>query len=125
MKLGNPRNNGRAHDDVLIRRSLVDTIRKSKMDRKQIAESMTACLRRTVTARMITAFTAESKELHRWPAEFDIAFCEATGDYSLLRERVKRAGFRMIGPEEEELIEIGKAYVAKMKAERKLAEVQL
>lgn len=70
-----------------------------------------------VTERMLRSFTADSKELHRWPAEFDIAFCEVIGNYTLLAERIKRAGFRMIGPNEERLLSIGRAWEQKCRAE--------
>jgi hypothetical protein len=119
---GTPRNNGRPHDAVLIRRKIARAIKVSKKSRSQVAKEMTAILQVSITERMLTAFAADSKELHRWPAEFDIAFCEAVDDYSLLAERVRRAGFRMIGPEEEKLLEVGRAYLEKAKAEAVLAQ---
>jgi len=76
-----------------------------------------------VTEHMLNAFTAEAKSAHRWPAAYDIAFCEAVGDYRLLRDRVRRAGFRMVGHKELRLIAIGIAYARKRKAERFLVDV--
>jgi hypothetical protein len=100
-------------------------MKRSSKSREQIAEEMSAMLGVKITARMITSYTSESKELHRWPAEFDLAFCEVTGNYALLADRVKRAGFRLVGPNEERLLEIGRAVVQKARAEKVLAEVRL
>lgn len=108
---------GRSRDAVILRRLITEEIKRSDKSREQIAEEMSRSLAIQVTARMISSFTAESKELHRWPAGFDIAFCEAVGSYRLLAERVKRAGFRMIGPEEERFIALGKAWEQKRRAE--------
>lgn len=114
---------GRAGDDVWIRRVLVDEIKRSGKSRAEIASQMSGRLRLKVTERMITAFTAQSKELHRWPAQFDIAFCEVVGSYRLLAQRVKRAGFRMIGPEEERLLQMGEAYRKLAKAKQSFLSI--
>jgi hypothetical protein len=107
----------RQYDADAVRKLVTCEIARSSKSREQIAEEMQGLLAIPVTARMIGSFTAESKELHRWPGSFDIAFCEAVGSYKLLAERVKRAGFRMIGPNEEELLRIGRAFIAREKAQ--------
>lgn len=111
----------RKHDGAAIRQLITGEIKRSGKSREEIAGDMTVLLSIPVTARMISSFTAGSKELHRWPAEFDIAFCEAIGSYQLLQERVKRAGFQMTGPNEQRLISLGKAWEDKMRAEAILA----
>ncbi len=112
------------HEDAIeIRRLLTLLIRSSVKSREQIAEELSHLLGTTVTRRALDSYTSESAEQHRWPAQYDIALCEVLGDYSLLHERVERAGFKMIGPEEQELLRIGRAYRAKIDAEKILAEV--
>lgn len=109
-------------DAAFVRDSITSAIKRCAKSREQVADEMSANLGVRVPERMITAFTAQSKEFHRWPAAFDIAFCEVVGNYSILRERVERAGFRMIGPEEQRLIDVGRAYIEKAKAEAVLAQ---
>ena len=112
----------RAQDGDLLRATITREIKRSGQSREQIADAMSALVGCRITTRMLTAFTAESKELHRWPAAWDIAFCEVVGSYRLLEERAKRAGFRMVGPEEEELIAIGRAFLDRKKASAFLAK---
>lgn len=107
----------RKSDHVLLRNFVTAEIKKCAKSREQIADEMTALLSVKVTARMLSSFTAESKERHRFPLEFALAFCEVVGSYRLIRELAKRAGFRMVGPEEERLIVIGRAWEQKRKAE--------
>ena len=111
-------NYGRQYDATLIRKLVTSEIKRSSLSCTQIAEQMGKLLGIQITERMITAFTADSKELHRWPAEFDIAFCEVVGSYRLMSERIKRAGFSMIGPKEERWIALGKAWEQKRRAEQ-------
>ena len=112
----------RASDASAVRELVTILIRKSKKDRERIAAEMSELLRYTVTKRSLDSYTSESSDQNRWPAQYDIAFCEVVGNYRLLQERVRRAGFRMVGPDEEKLIRLGKAVLAKAKAERELAE---
>jgi hypothetical protein len=83
---------------------------------------MTSVLGIRITVLMLNDYTAASHLAHRWPAEFDIAFCLAVDDWQLLHARVKAAGFRMIGPEEERFISIGKAFLQASQAERFLSK---
>ena len=110
------------NDAQSVRTLLVQTIKRCPKSRAAIASEMESLLGRTFTEKMLNAFTAVSREDRRWPAEFDRAFCQVTNDYSLLATRVERAGFRMIGPEEERLIEIGRAFVARAAAQKLLRE---
>jgi hypothetical protein len=107
----------RKYDRTFIQSLLVQQIRKSSKSRDQIAKEMSPLVGEEITVRMLNGYTAESQEDNRWPAQFDIAFCEVVGNYKLLEERVKRAGFRMIGPKEEELLRLGRAFEAREKAQ--------
>ncbi|HEY1767797.1 MAG TPA: hypothetical protein VGG26_09080 [Terracidiphilus sp.] len=92
------------------------SIKRSGKSREQIADEMSSLIGSTVTARMITSFTAESKELHRWPGAWDRAFCVATGDDSLMKCRVEAAGYRCIRGEELELLEFGRQHLRSKRA---------
>jgi hypothetical protein len=76
---------------------------------------------------MIASFTAESKELHRWPGAWDRAFCAATGDERLLKCRIELAGYIIITATEAELLEVGRQYLIHKRSEQsiRLLERQL
>ncbi len=120
------------NDDSLVREILVSAIKSSGKSREQIADEMSVHLGVRVTERMITSFTAESKEFHRWPGAWDRAFCLSTHDDRLLRFRAELSGLKVIGQEESALLELGRQYLLQKRAaekisqlERQLAEVQL
>ncbi len=111
-------------DDAVIRHTISAVIRACRLSREQIADEMTKLLGTRVTEKMLYSYTGESNQQYRFAAAWVLAFCQSVGDFTLLQELALRAGFRMIGPEEERLIVIGKAYVAKVQAEATLREVQ-
>jgi hypothetical protein len=109
------------NDSALVRHVLAESMRRCGKSRQQIAEEMSHLVGRTVTERMLNAFTAESREDHRWPAEFDRAFCAAVGDPWLLRCRAELAGFRVIDPDEATILELGRSYLTRKRAEAEIA----
>jgi hypothetical protein len=111
----------RAEDAAAIRKTIAALIKRCGLSREQIADEMTKRLGERISVVMLNKLLAESRNDYRWPAQFDIAFCEVIGDYTLLAERAKRAGFRMVGREEERLIVIGRAWEQKRRAEKILA----
>ena len=129
---GNNAAAGTFNDDSLVRGVLSASIKRSRLSRAQISEKMTILLGLSVTERMLASFTAESKELHRWPGAWDRAFCVATGDDTLLRCRAEAAGYQLIRGEEIELLELGKEFLRQKHAtdrlqllEKRLAGVEL
>ena len=123
---------GSLNDDLMVREIVTDAIKRSNKSREQIAEDMSRLLAIPVTARMISSFTAESKELHRWPGAWDRAFCAAVGDDTSLKCRVEAAGYKLISGEEIQLLELGRQYLRRKRAneeaemlERRLAGVAL
>jgi hypothetical protein len=123
---------GSLNDDSLVRGVITRAIKQSGKSREQIADEMSVLLAMTVTARMIAAFLAESKELHRWPGAWDRALCVATGDDTLLRCRVELAGFKVMSSADVEVMELGRQYLLRQRAtehiaqlERRLAGVEL
>jgi hypothetical protein len=115
---------GSLNDELMVRSVLTASIKRSGLSREVIAERMAVLLGVTVTARMMTAFTSESKELHRWPGAWDRAFCRVVGDDALLLCRVQAAGLRMIGPEEEKVLSLGKEYLRRKRADLSLAAIE-
>ena len=120
------------NDASMIRAALVEGIRRSGKSREQIADEMSLLTGTEVTVRRLNAFTAESREDYRWPAELDRAFCAVTGCLDLIRCRVELAGFRVISQTEYELLNLGREYLRQRRAtdnvsllERRLAGVEL
>ncbi len=112
---------GSMNDDALVREIITDAVKRSGKSREQIAEEMARTLGLTVTARMITAFTSESKQLHRWPGAWDRSFCVAVNDVRLLFCRVELAGYKVIDATEFELLELGREYLRQKRASEKVA----
>ena len=95
---------------------LTNSIKTSKYSRFEIAGRMSHLLGLEITKFMIDAWTSESKESHRIPAEFLPAFCAATesraplqmlselaGMYCLPGEEALRAEIHKISEEENQL----------------------
>ena len=112
---------GSLNDDLLVRETITEAIKRSSKSREQIADEMTRTLGLAVTARMISSFTAESKELHRWPGAWDRAFCAAVGDNALLFCCVERAGFKVINSAEVDLLELGREFLRQKRASENVA----
>jgi hypothetical protein len=112
---------GGLNDDLLVREVITESIKRSGKSREQIAEEMTRTLGIPVTARMITSFTSESKELHRWPGAWDRSFCMAVSDTRLLFCCVELAGFRVIDATEAELLDLGREYLRQKRSSEKVA----
>ncbi|QHN04401.1 hypothetical protein FTO74_14290 [Granulicella sp. WH15] len=109
----------------ILRTQLKEAMQRSPLSRAQIVEKLAEATGDQVTERRLNGYLAESKEDYKFPAELILSICEILGDHSVLLKMVERAGFRMIGPEEERLLTIGAAYEAKVRAEKVLAEVAL
>ncbi len=115
---------GSMNDELMVRSVLGDAIKRSGKSRPQVAEEMSDLLGLSVTERMLNAFTAESKELHRWPAAWDRAFCHSTCDDRLLICRLQAAGLRAITPQEEKLLDLGRQYLRRKRAEKKISQIE-
>jgi len=115
---------GSLDDSSVIRGVLIQSIKRSGKSRAAIAEEMELSLARTVTDKMLDAFTAESRNDRRWPAEFDRAFCAATGDNTLLACRAEMAGLHVIDDDEYLLLDLGRQFLIRSQAEEKIALLQ-
>mgnify|MGYP000437705007 CR=1 FL=1 len=75
-------------------------LKECPLSRYQVAARMSELLGVEISKAMLDAWSAESKEYHRFPAEFLPAFCEATGNREVLRFLVERAGAYLVpGPD--------------------------
>ncbi len=77
-----------------------ECIKRCPLSRWEIAGRMSALLNQEITKYMLDTWTAESKEYHRFPAEYLPAFCQAVDSYEPLRLLAEKAGvFVLPGPE--------------------------
>lgn len=75
-------------------------LKQCPLSRYQVAARMSELTGANVTRFMLDAWSAESKELHRFPAEFIPALCEATGSQEILELLTDRSGlFCLPGPD--------------------------
>lgn len=108
----------------MVRGVITRSIKCSEKSRDQIADEMSELLGVPVTGRMITSFTAESKELHRWPGAWDRAFCKAVGDDTLLKCRAEAAGYLVISGSDIQLLELGRQYLRRKRADAQAAALE-
>lgn len=113
---------GSFDDTGLVRFTLIQSIKKSGKSRAEIAETMSFLLGRQVTEAMLNAFTAESRGDRRFPAEYDRAFCAATGDNTLMVCRIELAGLHVIDDNGMKLLELGREYLRGKRATEAMAE---
>ena len=76
---------------------LTDEIKGSRFSREEIAERMSAATGDRITVTMVNSWTAVSKPLHRFPACYVAAFCEAVESDGLIRKLAKACGRVAIG----------------------------
>jgi hypothetical protein len=112
---------GSVNDASVIRAGLVEAIRKCGKSRESLAEDMSRLTGSEVTVRRLNAFTAESREDFRFPAELARAFCVATGDFSLLRNLTEMAGFKVVTETEFEMLRLGREYLRQKRANENVA----
>ena len=115
---------GSFDDSAIIRGVLIRAIKESGRSRAEICDEMELLLARPFTVRMLDGFTADSRSDRRWPAEFDRAFCKATGDNTLLACRAEMAGLHVISAEEMLLLDLGRQFLIRNQADEKIAILQ-
>ena len=106
-----------------IRAEMVRAIKQSRLSREEIAERMSELIGRTISKEMLDAWTAESKRLHRPPAEFLPAFCVATGSDGPIRVQARKIKGDLADSDTTTLAGIGKAYL--QEEEAKVRKVEL
>jgi len=79
---------------------ITQCVKRCPLSRWQIAAQMSELLNQDISKYMLDTWTAESKEYHRFPAEYLPAFCKAVGSVEPLRILGEKAGvFVLQGPE--------------------------
>lgn len=83
-----------------LRVAFASALKRCSMSRWEVAGKMSHLLGCEITKFMLDAWTAESKDGHRFPAEYLPAFCQVTGDREALTALAEAAGlFAMPGPD--------------------------
>lgn len=83
-----------------LRVALSSALKNCSLSRWEVAGKMSHLLGCEITKFQLDAWTAESKDGHRFPAEYLPAFCRVTGDRQPLALLAEAAGlFAMPGPD--------------------------
>lgn len=99
-EINTPSNEGTANIRDALRLALTNALKKSPLSRHQVAGEMSHLLSCSITKFMLDTWTCESKENHRFPAEYLPAFCKVTGDRSPLIVLAEASDwFAMPGPD--------------------------
>jgi hypothetical protein len=115
---------GSMNDDQVIRSIVTAAIKSCKRSRAQIAEQMSYLVGDKVTERMLSSWTSEAMERHRFPLHFSRAFCRATGNWRLVQCVAEMSGFTVIGQEEVEILELGRSYLDRKAAEENMSALE-
>jgi len=102
-----------------IKDAIAESIKGSGMKRYVVAGKMSELLGAEVTESMLNAYTAESKEGYRMPAEYIPVFCKIVKYYTVLEILVSASGCRMIKSEDAYYLEIGRLQAVEKAAHRK------
>ncbi|MBN1495908.1 MAG: hypothetical protein JXA07_04010 [Spirochaetes bacterium] len=78
--------------DRELREAISASLKQCSLSRYQVVARMSELIGTDITKTMLDSWTAESKELHRFPAIFLPAFCEATGSTEPLKVLARTAG---------------------------------
>lgn len=114
-----------------LRAALSSTLKACPYDRYEVAGRMSRLLGRTITKDQLDAWTAESKEGHRIPAEYLPAFCQAAGSVEPLRLLADMSDCFLLESEDALKAELGRIAMEKRelakqeKAVRELLEQML
>lgn len=96
-----------------IRAELSEGLRRSGFSRFEVAARMSELIDTEITKSQLDSWTAESKEYHRFPAEYLPAFCYVTGHKEPLRLIAKLVQCHLLESKEALLAEIGRIDQAK------------
>ena len=83
-----------------LKETISQALKQCPLSRWEVAGKMSALLGIEVSRYTLDAWTAESKEYHRFPAEYLPAFCRVVGSMEPLSFLARQAGgFLLPGPE--------------------------
>lgn len=102
-----------------LREKLSRGLKECRYSRYEVASRMSEALGVEVTKSQLDSWTAESKEGHRFPAEYLPAFCAVTGYKQPLRMMAELVGCYVLESKEALLAELGRIDQAKRELGRK------
>lgn len=106
-----------------LRSELSEGLRRSGLSRYEVAGRMSELVDTEITKSQLDSWTAESKEYHRFPAEYLAAFCYVTGYKEPLRLMARLIQCHLLESEEALLAELGRINQAKRDLARQEAAV--
>lgn len=110
--------NGKASVDATVRALISDALKRCTLSRYEVAAKMSEILGVEITKSQLDAWSAESKENHRFPFVYIGAFCNATGDKSLARYMAKLCEGYFIEGEDALRLALGRIEEQKAKLQR-------
>jgi len=96
-----------------LRTELSEGLRKSGLSRYEVAGRMSELIDIEITKSQLDSWTAESKEFHRFPAEYLPAFCAVTSHKEPMRLMARLIQCHLLESEEALLAELGRINQAK------------
>lgn len=109
--------------DSTLRTMVTEAISRTGRSREQIADEMTFLTGRNITALMLNAWTADSKDQHRFPLAFLPAFCKATESYTLITHLAEMFELKVASAEQLELAALAERLIEKERTQRELDAV--
>lgn len=100
---------GKSSIDQAVRSIISHALKLAPLSRELVAGRMSEILGVSISKAQIDAWSAESKENHRFPVVYVHAFCLATGDYGLMRYMAELCGGYFVQGEESVDFAIGRA----------------
>ena len=94
--------------DKQLREALSEGLKQCSFSRYEAAAKMSELVGDEITKTMLDAWTAESKEQHRFPAEYLPAFCQVTGCMEPLRIMASLVKCHLVESEEAFLVELAR-----------------
>ncbi|ACV64880.1 conserved hypothetical protein [Desulfofarcimen acetoxidans DSM 771] len=101
-------NPGSLNISLQLRNTLSEGLKYSSLSRFEVACRMSELVGVEITKSQLDSWTAESKEHHRFPAEYLPAFCHVTGFKQPLKMMAKLVQCYLLESEEALLAELGK-----------------
>jgi len=114
-----PSINGKASIDATVRAIISDSLKRSPLSRYEVAARMSEILGVEITKSQIDAWSAESKENHRFPFVYTASFCMATGDKTLVRYMAQLCEGYFIEGREALHLELGRIEEQKAELQKK------
>lgn len=106
-----------------IKEELSSALKSVPLKRWEIAGRMSEYTGAEITDSMLNAWTADSKEGHRFPLEYLAAFCWATGDYTVIEMVAKGCGCHLTKGREVVLLKMAQLDDMERKIQREKAQM--